>query len=225
MIHNIPTREDRTKTIVLFDLDGTLIDSTEAILESFGESFRSFGADMPEEERVKSLVGLPLAEMFQRLGVAEESVDRHVESYKRHYRSVHIEKTVLLPGAREAVEYAASMARLGIVTTKTGRYSVELLEHFGIMNLFEVLIGSEDVSMHKPHPQPIWSALERMGYEDAECWMIGDTCVDMFSAAAAGINAIAVECGYGRVEELRLCAPKTAKSVQEALTSIFGEQK
>jgi len=193
------------KSVILFDLDGTLIDSTEAILDSFRRSFAELGGRYPGDEEVKALVGHPLTEMYRSYGVPEERVAEYVECYKAHYRRVHTLKTVLLPGAREAVELAASFARPGVVTTKTGKYSRELLEHFGLMGCFEVLIGSEDVRRHKPHPEPLLTALERMGGHTEHAWMIGDTCLDMEAARAAGVRPAGVCCGYGSEAALRQC--------------------
>jgi len=67
--------------VILFDLDGTLIDSTEAILESFEESFRSAAGEMPDEESIKSLIGLPLPDMFRLLGAGEDMVHVYVRNY------------------------------------------------------------------------------------------------------------------------------------------------
>jgi len=209
--------------VILFDLDGTLIDSTEAILESFRESFSVLGGDCPGEEEIKALIGHPLEEMYRRLGAGEERTQEYVRTYKETYRRIHTEKTVLLPGAAEAIRHAACFARLGVVTTKTGRYSRELLEYFGVMHHFEVLIGSEDVKRHKPHPEPIRKALELMGGVPQRCWMIGDTCLDMRSAAAAGIGGIAVTCGYGSRGELAACTDKIEENVRDALTRIFPQ--
>jgi phosphoglycolate phosphatase len=131
--------------IILFDLDGTLIDSTEAILESFGVAFKTFEVDVPADDLIKAEIGHPLDHMFSTLGVEEEKVWDYVHAYKMHYRKISCAKTVLLPEAREAVELASRHATLGVVTTKTAKYSIELLEHMGLMSYFEVLIGREDV--------------------------------------------------------------------------------
>ncbi len=210
------------KPVILFDLDGTLIDSTEAILESFRESYRILGGRYPGDEAVQAMIGHPLAQMYRSFGADEERIEEYVAAYKSHYRSVHTQKTVLLPGAKEAVESAASFARLGIVTTKTGRYSRELLEHFGIMEHFAVLIGSEDVVRHKPHPEPILTALELMGCRAGEvaCWMIGDTCMDMEAARAAGVRPLGVGCGYGAPEDLRACGAELSQNAWEAVAKI-----
>jgi len=208
------------KPVILFDLDGTLIDSTEAILESFASAFKKLGGSVPDAERIKALVGHPLPEMFRRMGVAEDRIDAYVQAYKEHYAQVHTRKTVLLPHAKEAVQCASGFARLGVVTTKTGRYSRELLEYFGIMDAFEVLIGSEDVTRHKPHPEPILEALRRMEACSEDAWMVGDTCMDMESARAAGAIGVGVTCGYASAERLLQCTEHLCADVLEAVTSI-----
>ncbi|WP_456456482.1 HAD family hydrolase [Nitratifractor sp.] len=209
-----------TPITILFDLDGTLIDSTEAILESFAQTFELLGGAVPEVGRIKEQIGYPLADMYRNLGIEEERIEEYVHAYKEHYRQVHTLKTVLLPGAKEAVEAAAAFARLGIVTTKTGRYSRELLEHFGLMGYFEVLIGSEDVRRHKPHPEPILQALERMGASKEGAWMIGDTCLDIRAAKAAGVRPLGLSCGYGEEESLRACGARCFPDPLSAVEKI-----
>ena len=144
---------------VVFDLDGTLIDSTEAILESFHNSFKVHQFNAPSDDAITALIGHPLDAMYRDLGVDEECVWDFVATYKEHYRKISREKTFMLPNAIASVELAAIHARVGIVTTKTARYSRELLEHFGIMHHFEILIGREDVEHPKPHAEPILKAV------------------------------------------------------------------
>ncbi len=152
------------KPIILFDLDGTLIDSTEAILESFHHSLKTHGSQTSvSDSMITSQIGHTLETMFAGVGVEPEWIDTHVSTYKLYYREISCQKTVLLPNAMDAVHEASTFARLGIVTTKTGLYSRELMEHFALMGYFEVLIGREHVSNPKPHPEPIFKALEQMG--------------------------------------------------------------
>ncbi|WP_292656438.1 HAD family hydrolase [Nitratifractor sp.] len=214
-----------TPITILFDLDGTLIDSTEAILESFRVSFELLGGEIPDPEAIKVQVGHPLADMYRNLGVSEDRIEGYVRTYKENYRQVHTAKTVLLPGAGEAVRRAGEFARLGIVTTKTGHYSRELMEHFGLMRYFDVLIGSEDVAHHKPHPEPILKALERMEVGRENCWMIGDTCMDLEAASAAGIQGIGLFCGYGKAEELRRCGARLEPDALSAVTRIAQKRE
>ncbi len=186
---------------ILFDLDGTLIDSTDAILESFGVAYESLDVAKPEDEQIKSHIGYPLDVMFKRLGVSGNT-KKYVDAYKNHYRTISREKTELLPLAKEAIQEASRFAKLGIVTTKTSLYSQELLEHMDVMSYFDALIGREDVQNPKPHAEPIHKAIKQLNASYESTWMIGDTLLDIESANSAGIKSVAVLCGYGKHSDL-----------------------
>lgn len=183
---------------ILFDLDGTLIDSTEAIVESFDLSFRENNFQTPKIEKILELVGYPLDNMFLKLGVQSNRVDKFVHSYKMHYREISKPKTKLLKNAKEAIEFANSFATLGVVTTKTAKYSIELLEHMDVMKYFKCLIGRESIENPKPHPEPILKAIDLLRAKPQKCYMIGDTSLDILSAKSANITPIGVETGYER---------------------------
>jgi len=208
---------------ILFDLDGTLIDSTEAILESFHRTFDVLGGEHPTDTAIKALIGHTLDDMYLQVGIVPEAVEDYVRTYKEHYRRISTLKTVLLPQAREAIEAASAVARLGIVTTKTGLYSRELMEHFGVMDAFEVLIGREDVTHAKPHPEPVLTALERMGANPERSWLIGDTRLDAEAARRAGIGCIGVLSGYDNEEQLRSLTPFIEKDALEAVRYIVNK--
>ncbi len=212
-------------TIILFDLDGTLIDSTEAILESFKVAFERFGRTVPKDSAIKDLIGLPLDMMFARLGISASQIDKYVKAYREHYRTIHTDKTTLLPGAFEAVKNGYKFAYLGVVTTKTAQYSKELLEYFGIMEYFGVLIGKEDVAHPKPDPEPIIKALEALPDVTGSKFMIGDTCLDMDAASAANVFGIGVTCGYSAASKLSKCTRRIVKNASEAVNEILKEIK
>jgi phosphoglycolate phosphatase len=207
--------------IILFDLDGTLIDSTEAILESFHNSYDVFNLEHPSDEQIKLLIGHPLDVMYTSLGIEEQKAWEMVDVYKEHYRKISTQKTTLLPLAKEAIELASKHARVGVVTTKTGRYSKILLEHFGLMHHFEVLIGREDVENPKPHPEPIQKALDFLNVSKEECWMIGDTRMDLISAKDAGIKSVAVISEYEPIEELQKYTNIIKNNAYEAVKNIL----
>ena len=182
--------------IILFDLDGTLIDSTDAIVSTFHHSFEVHSFPLPSDEEIKSLIGYPLDIMYKELGVNDKDIWDFVATYKERYRKISTQKTKLLSCAVDAVESASKFATLGIVTTKTGSYSKILMEYFNLMKYFDVLIGREDVQNPKPHEEPILKALESLEHKNKEIWMIGDTKLDLISAKNAGINSIGVLSGY-----------------------------
>ncbi|NWF66632.1 MAG: HAD hydrolase-like protein [Campylobacterales bacterium] len=205
---------------ILFDLDGTLIDSTEAILESFEVAYSVQKTQKPSIDKILSLIGHPLSFMFEHLGVPKNRVDDFVNSYKNHYRTISRAKTVLLPNAKDALIEAKKFAKLGVVTTKTARYSKELLIHLEVMNFFETLIGFEDVINPKPDPEPILKAMHHLNAIPEKTWMIGDTCLDIISANQSEIKSVAVSCGYGKLEELERCTSHIKDNSFEAVKFI-----
>ena len=147
---------------LLFDLDGTLIDSTPAILDGFHYAFAHLGTAEPSDEAIKRLIGYPLEVMFERLGVTRD-VQNFVLAYKQRYAQIFLDQTVLLSGAYEAVRAASEFANLGVVTTKTSKFSKILLQHLGIAEFFGTIVGREDVQDPKPSAEPILKALENLG--------------------------------------------------------------
>ncbi len=190
--------------VILFDLDGTLIDSTDAIVGCFYHSFKELDFNFKGSvEDIKNEIGYPLDVMYHTLGVPKDKVSNFVDSYKKEYRKISQAQTFLLPQAVECVKLASSFARLGVVTTKTTAYTIPLLENFGIMSYFETIIGRQEVVNPKPHPEPIFKALENMGLKaSSNIYMIGDTKLDIIAANDAKINSVAVLCGYGKKDEL-----------------------
>ena len=191
--------------VILFDLDGTLIDSTDAILESFYFAFNDQNFTFKgTEQNIKDEIGYPLDVMFYTLGVPKKNVFDFVDSYKIHYRKISQEKTTLLPDALEAVKEASKIARLGIVTTKTTQYSIPLLENFGLLKYFETIIGRQEVTNPKPHPEPILTALKNLNVKaNLKCYIIGDTKLDLIAGNEAKISSVGVLCGYGYEDELK----------------------
>jgi phosphoglycolate phosphatase len=205
---------------ILFDLDGTLIDSTEAILESFHRTYDVLGGDDPTDDAIKALIGHTLEDMYRMCGIAPQAVSTYVRTYKEHYRPISKEKTVLLPGAREAVEAASAFATLGIVTTKTGLYSRELMEHFGLMDAFGVLVGREDVVNPKPHAEPVLKAMNVLSAVPERCWLVGDTRLDAEAARNASIACVGVLSGYDTEAQLRSWTPFIEKTALDAVNFI-----
>jgi phosphoglycolate phosphatase len=209
--------------IILFDLDGTLIDSTDAIVSTFRFAFKEQGFDFRgSDKNIKDLIGYPLDIMFERLGVSKQKVWDYVDSYKNRYRVISVEQTTLLENAFEAVQLASKIARVSVVTTKTRMYTIPILDNFNITQYFEVITGRENVENPKPHPEPILKTLARMNYDKNkdEVYMIGDTKLDLICANEAKVNAIGVLCGYSDEEELLKYTNIVKKDALEAIKYI-----
>jgi phosphoglycolate phosphatase len=201
-------------------MDGTLIDSTPAILESFDAAFKKMNINFSDIEKIPPLIGYPLDIMFEKLGIHADMAEEFVAAYKAHYKTIAIQKTVLINGAKEAVEIAATFANIGIVTTKTSIYTKEILKHFGLLKFFKAVIGREDVKNPKPHPEPVLKALLALNSDAKNAWIIGDMILDLMAAKEAGINSVGVLCGYGKEEDLMQLTDKIAEDTLHAVTFI-----
>ena len=211
------------KPIILFDLDGTLIDSTEAIVSTFYHSFEVMNYDFKgNDEDIKNLIGYPLNVMYKNLGIPEADTWDFVDAYKNRYKDISTIKTKLLENAVEAVALASNFARVSIVTTKTRKYTIPLLEHLNLMPHFEIVTGYECVQNHKPHPEPILKTLNDMNILEVhnDIWMIGDTKLDLIAAKNANVKSIGVLCGYGDEKELFEHTDIVKKDAFEAIKYI-----
>lgn len=213
----------KKETIILFDLDGTLIDSTDAIVSTFYHSFEELGFDFKgNDEDIKNLIGYPLDIMYKGLGVQEGKEWDYVAAYKNRYKLISKEQTYILENALEAVKLASSFARVSVVTTKTRLYTMPLLENLNLAPHFEIVTGRENVENPKPHPEPILITLNQMNYNKNlhDVWMIGDTKLDLIAANDAKVNSVAVLCGYGKEEELKNYTSHIKNSALEAVEHI-----
>jgi phosphoglycolate phosphatase len=192
------------KTTILFDLDGTLINSTDAIIRCFYHSFKALNFNFKgDEEDIKNEIGYPLDIMYEHLGVPKEKVWDYVNSYKIEYKKIPLLETKLLPNAIKSLQLASSFAILGIVTTKTTQCTIPLLEHLDIMKYFKTIVGRDKIQKPKPHPEPIYKALENMKIKISKnIFIIGDTKLDIIAGNSANISTVAVLCGYGKYNDL-----------------------
>jgi phosphoglycolate phosphatase len=213
----------KKENIILFDLDGTLIDSTDAIVSTFYHSFEKMNFPFQgSDETIKNLIGYPLDIMYENLGVPKERAFDFVDAYKERYKVISKAQTLLLEHAVEALELAKTFARLSVVTTKTGAYTIPLLEHMNIHHYFEHITGREHVENPKPHPEPILRTLSLMNIDPKHCniWMIGDTKLDLIAANSAHIFSVGVLCGYGKEIDLKEYTTHITNNSLEAVQLI-----
>jgi phosphoglycolate phosphatase len=211
------------KNIILFDLDGTLIDSTDAIVSTFLYSFKQHNFEFTQdEEAIKNVIGYPLDIMFEKLGVSRSACWDFVDTYKNRYRTICNAQTFLLNDALQALQTAQCFARMSVVTTKTAQYSIPLLKNMNIHDFFEHITGREHVTHPKPHAEPILRTLKLMDVHPSthNIWMIGDTKLDLMAANSAQINSIGVLCGYGKKEDLTAHCKHITPNALEAVHLI-----
>jgi pyrophosphatase PpaX len=183
--------------IVLFDLDGTLIDSGPIILASMQHAVRTvLGREIPPAELQMSIGGQGI--VAQMNAIDADHADELLEAYKEHNDGLHEtleafdELLALLPGLK------AQGRKLGIVTAKRHRTVGLALDRFpALASAFGVVVGYEDTSRHKPDPEPVLLAVERLGGAPDEAAYVGDSPFDIGAAKAAGVFAVAV--GWGGI--------------------------
>jgi len=184
--------------VVLFDLDGTVIDSGGIILASMRHATREvLGREYPDEELMRA-VGGPGLEAQMR-GFDPERVDELVRVYRAHNEPLH-EELVCCTGMEDVLErLRADGRRLGVVTAKR-RETVELaFAHVPLGHLFEVVVGGDETERHKPDPEPLLLAAERLGAAPEETAYVGDSPFDVRAAKAAGMRSVAVT--WGRIHD------------------------
>jgi pyrophosphatase PpaX len=200
-----PTREP--KGAVLFDLDGTLIDSIELILRSAEYAFAKCGSPCPTRAEWLEGVGRPLPTMFARYAPTAADVDRLLLAYREFQMANHDELVRIYPGVAELLESLGDY-QLGVVTSKTGALATRGLEHTGIARHFETIVGMDACQRHKPHPEPVQIALERLGVRPERAWFVGDSVHDMESGNAAGVTTVGALWGPFTESDLAPSRPK-----------------
>ena len=181
--------------VVLFDLDGTLIDSGPIILASMQHAARQvLDREIAYEELAATVGGQGLVSQMQELD--PERVDELVEVYRAHNDPLH-EALEAFEGMIDVLpRLRAGGRRLGIVTAKRHRTVALALDRFPwLEEQFEVVIAHEDTDRHKPEPDPVLAALERLGAEPSEAAYVGDSPFDIQAAKAAGTFAVGVAWG------------------------------
>jgi len=195
--------------LVIFDVDGTLVDSQAEIMAAMSLAFASETITMPDRKDVLSIVGLSLAEAFATLCPQTDHSQRArlVEAYKNAFVSLRTdnkEMGPLFPGAMAAIEElrAQENTLLAVATGKSRRGLDKVLERHGLTGVFH----SEQVADHhpsKPNPSMILTALNETGVAPSRAVMLGDTTYDMDMARAAGIKTIGVTWGYHAADTLK----------------------
>lgn len=170
---------------VLFDLDGTLIDTSQLIIDSYKYTLKKhLDLDVTADE-IALTMGRPLVEVLG--SYSEEKEAELVHTYREYNETRHDAVTTLIPGAEETLETLSQEGIvLGLVTGKRRQLAMRGMELFGIQNYMQAIITPEDTKLHKPNPEPVLEALRQLGQNAEETIVVGDSPVDLLSAHNAG---------------------------------------
>ena len=190
------------KKTVLFDLDGTLTDSGEGIINSAIPALEHFGLPIPSREEMRVFVGPPLHETFQRFGVPADKTEEAIRVYRSRYIPTGMFENTPYPGIKELLEtLIKENYTLYVATSKPEEMSVTILERFGLAPYFDRICGASTDTSRSTKDAVIAYLLEQSGAKE-DMVMVGDTKYDVLGAKAHGIPAIGVSWGYGNAEEM-----------------------
>ncbi len=188
--------------LVIFDLDGTLIDTKDEIFSVFSKAFENMGLKL-DRERMERYIGLPLRELLEKLlGEYDERVEREIAKV---YYSNRERKIRLFPGMEDILN---GNFRRAILTSKKRKTAIYDLSYLGLLEHFPIIVGADDIERKKPCAEGIFKIIRMADCKSRErVFMVGDTEMDIMAAKNAKVNSVAVTWGFRSEEFLKRYRP------------------
>lgn len=208
--------------VILFDLDGTLIDSLELLVRAMTHAFDSRQGPRPTVEEWVATIGRPLLWQFGQYATSDDDLQHLVRTYRSFQLEHHDRLTRAYDGIPSLVaSLHAAGHPLGVVTSKFGKLASRSLEHVGLAPHFDVVVGADSTSKHKPDPDPLWFALRQLRQEPSGAVYVGDSPFDVMAANAAGVTSIAVTWGAAQRAPLMDASPRHVVNTVTELESLL----
>lgn len=212
-----------SKKAIFFDLDGTLTDSGEGIINCATLALEHFGLPVPSREEMRVFVGPPLDQTFIKYGVPAEKAQEAIEVFRSRYRTVGKFENFPYPGIREALQTLKEQGhRLFVATSKPEVLANEVLGHFALTEFFEQIAGAT-LDGSRSHKADVITYLLSLTGDVGQTLMVGDTAFDVTGAAAHGIPTIGVSWGYGKVEDMENAGAKAIAHSMEELIFLLNQ--
>jgi len=204
---SIPPRLSAVKA-VLFDLDGTVVDTIPHILASFRHATAEVLGAALSDEVLLHHVGVPLARQMRYFTEDEAEADRLLASYRAFNHKTHDDMARLYPNTLSALTalHGAGMP-MGIVTSKSRAMAERAIALFDLGKFFKVLVTADDTDYHKPHPLPVQRGAELLGFEPVRLVYVGDSPADIESGKGAGTATVGAAWGVASKERLLAAGP------------------
>lgn len=210
--------------LVVFDLDGTLVDTPRAIVETFTAAFSALNVPVQDASAIRATIGLPLEQAFGTLmGIASDDprVALGMEQYQHFFQELVLPnaRALRFPGVADGLATLAGQGiALAVATSKFYRSADALLTAAGLRDCFDLVVGADQVSRPKPHPEMGDMILRVLGVAAEDAVMVGDTTHDLLMAKAAGMRSIALTYGIHSRGELEAASPTwVADSFEDVL--------
>jgi phosphoglycolate phosphatase len=212
---------DRPVELILFDLDGTLIDSVPDLAIALNGMLDEFNLPTVSEDLAREWVGNGAAKLVERalnfsvnLNAAHKPENigdlqpKALDAFLSHYESCCAYKTALYDGVFDALEqFRQQQITMAIVTNKPRRFIAPILQHLGIAHFFTLLLGGDELVNKKPHPEPLLHCLKLLNVSAPKVLMVGDSRNDIEAARAANITVAAMNYGYNHGQAIELAEP------------------
>lgn len=194
--------------LIIFDLDGTLINSLKDIAISLNFALEKLGLERLDEEKVRGYIGSGIKKLMEDvLGSDDDSrVPQMISYFREHHEKHLLDNTVLYPGVREILEFFSSKKK-AVISNKNKEFSVAVLRGLGAEHYFDVVLGPEDTSQRKPSPEPILRVLSCLNVSMFQALMVGDNPIDVEAGKAAGVLTCGVTYGFCKKEDVERANP------------------
>jgi pyrophosphatase PpaX len=193
---------------ILFDLDGTLLDSIDLLVGSMEHAFAEREGPRPTKEEWIAGIGTPLRHQLRAFATSDEDFERIIERYRSWQHEHHDQMLRCYDAVMDTLDTLHARGHpLGAVTSKMDDLMNRGLEHVGLARFMSVAVGYNSSSRHKPDPEPVHVALTSLGYQPEEAMFVGDSPHDMKSGRAAGVITVAATWGPFTREQLEATAP------------------
>ncbi len=186
---------------VLFDFDGTVMNTNDVIIASWQHTFRTIDGKEREVSEIARTFGEPIVQTMKRM-FPHVPVEESLKIYRSYHYDYFDDLISLFPGMRELlVELRKTGYKTGLVTSRMRNTTCRGLEKFELTDLFDAVVTCDDTSVHKPDPEPVFIALEKLGTKPEKTVMLGDTMYDIMCANNAGVTSVLVGWAIAPTEE------------------------
>ena len=212
-----------SKKAIFFDLDGTLTDSGEGIINCAVLALEHYGLPVPSRQEMRVFVGPPLDQTLIKFGVPSDQVTEAIAVFRSRYSTIGKFENFPYPGIREALEALKAQGhRMFIATSKPEPMAVEIVEKFELSQYFEKVCGATFDGSRSHKADVIAYLLEQVG-DTGKTIMVGDTDFDVIGAAAHGIPTIGVSWGYGEVAAMEKAGAMAIANTTEELVKLLNQ--
>lgn len=209
--------------LLIFDLDGTLVDSKQDIVQSVNRAFMSRGFVELPHERIGAEIGRGAEYLFRRLlgvEISESVINDLAKRFREIYGRYLLEHTRIYPGVLEALTHYRNFPKV-IVTNKNQIFADRIVDGTGLRAHFEAVFGSEAFTTQKPDPGPIRAVCERWNVHPNDAVLIGDSEFDLIAGKSAGARTVGALYGFGRMEIFEHWVPDHCVESASQLIGLF----